>query len=309
MLLKTTIVVALGSIACSYSGLLTPAWADGPERAWHDSDAWRAHWHAGDAEVARYALSFSRYGEAREGEAVLVFVTEELHPKTHVKNERKPGAEVGAVPVLKLNRLQRFETGVYDYSMMLSVFTPENVRINPRSLKFSASSQEWCGQVWLQGRLDGEQYRCDGHSYFEAEADERFVVRGALLEDEVFNRIRIDPASLPTGEALVVPGSFDSRLRHYKPVAQKARCRLLDGETAATRRYEIAYESGRTLRVDFDRALPHGILGWRESFSRGASLQTTSAKRTHVRRVPYWRHKRVRDRGMRDTLGLTPHGR
>ena len=82
--------------------------------------AFNSYWHAGKAELSKYSLQQSRYGELHEGHAVLVFVTERMNPKKQVKADR-PGADT--VPVLKLNATRKFNTGIYPYSVMTSVFT------------------------------------------------------------------------------------------------------------------------------------------------------------------------------------------
>ena len=49
------------------------------------SEEFKNYWHSGKAEVASYDLKQSRYGEKREGHAVLIFVTEDIHEDTHIK--------------------------------------------------------------------------------------------------------------------------------------------------------------------------------------------------------------------------------
>src|SRR6056297_3157419 len=86
---------------------------DSPELG---SDFWD-HWGDGRAEVSSYDLVYPRYGAPREGTAVTIFVTETFDPEQRVKSE---GAE--GVSVMKLNLIQDFPTGVYDYHLMTSAF-------------------------------------------------------------------------------------------------------------------------------------------------------------------------------------------
>ena len=105
-----------------------------------------------------------RYGEIHEGDAVLVFVTEEINPALQVKADYS-GPE--NVPILKLNAVRKFFTGIYPYSIMTSVFTPMDVLKYPLPLKITSSSQEWCGHVYTQMNLSDNEYRVRVHSYFE----------------------------------------------------------------------------------------------------------------------------------------------
>ena len=259
------------------------------------------YWDRGMAEVARYELSQSRYGESREGHAILVFVAEDFRRDTQVKDERgAPAAQ--SVRVLKLNRIQRFTTGIYDYSLMQSVFTPVDRDADPLTIKTTTSVQDWCGHVWAQLNLDDGAYRFTGHSYFEAEGDEAFEVPAVFLEDGLMNQIRIEPRALPTGELDVIPGMFDSRLRHRRPRAERAIASLRDGPNVEERLYELRYASGRRVEVTFERARPHGILAFREIVGR----QVTEARRTHVEQTAYWNRSSRRYGSERSKLGLEP---
>ena len=253
------------------------------------------YWDRGQAEVARYDLVQSRYGQPREGHAVLVFVTEPFRTDTQVKDER--GADPAASErVLKLNRIQRFTTGVYDYSMMQSVFTPFE---GGRTFKTTTSIQDWCGHVWSQLNLDGDAYRVTGHSYFESEGEESSEIQAAWLEDELLNVVRLNPDLLPTGSIDVIPGAFDARLRHVPQVPQSAIANLADGADGI-RRYSLQYTNGRRFEIDFEPAAPFGILAYREILGR----QKTEARRTHVEMMAYWGRSGRGDDGLRESLGL-----
>ena len=155
-----------------------------------ESGTFHRYWHAGKAEIDSYELNQSRYGENRPGKAVLIFVTEDLSRKLQVKlDDPSSGNKTN---VLKLNFTKKFITGIYPYSMMLSVFTPTDRTKDSPSVKVVMSSQEWCGQVYTQLNLRGNRYSIKSHSYFEQEADEQFSVKQTLLEDELWNLIRLD---------------------------------------------------------------------------------------------------------------------
>ena len=77
------------------------------------------HWGDGQAEIASYTLSQRRYGELRSGEAVLVTVTETLTAAQRVKSD---GGHPDEFPVIKLNEVRDFQTGLYDYNALTSAF-------------------------------------------------------------------------------------------------------------------------------------------------------------------------------------------
>ena len=105
----------------------------------------QSYWYQGLAELSRYELTQSRYGELHEGEAVLIFVTEDFLTDLQVKHEYGPATN--AVSVLKLNAYRRFYTGLYPYNVMTSVFTPVD---GSPTLKVANSVHEWCGISYMQ---------------------------------------------------------------------------------------------------------------------------------------------------------------
>src|SRR5688572_24130493 len=72
----------------------------------YQTQQFRDYWHAGKAEVSSYVLKQSRYGETRNGKAVLIFVTEDLSRKLHVKlDDPTAGRKVN---VMKMNFMKNF---------------------------------------------------------------------------------------------------------------------------------------------------------------------------------------------------------
>ena len=276
-----------------------------------DEAAFNRVWRAGLAELNHYALTQARYGELHGGDAVLIFVTEDFLPGAQVKSERpRPPADV--VPILKLNLHKTFTTGLYPYSMMSSVFSPlapPNALSLPAALKVTTSSQEWCGHTFLQlNRLASGRVRARGYSYFEAEGDQDREIEGALLEDELWTRIRIAPHTLPVGKFSLIPGTMTSRLRHRVIEPRDAHAALRRADPA-TVRYELRYPSEhRALAIDFRDAPPFELVGWTETYPDGFGanprMLTTTARRTHVLRDAYWTHNRLGDRALREKLGL-----
>lgn len=294
-------------LACSPT---TARAGDAARPSKHSKEELKRYWFSGKAEINRYRLEQARYGEIHQGDAVLLFVTESFLPQRQVKAERPESVRGGAWPVLKLNATKSFLTGIYPYSMMTSVFTPVDVEAHPATLKTTTSVQEWCGHTWLQLNLRDGRYQTQQNSYFEAEGDGTGTLRAALLEDEIWNRIRLAPDSLPTGEIELIPGAQQSRLRHRELGVERAVAGLRSVEDGKARVYTVRYpDSGRTLSIRFAARFPYEILGWEETyrsgFGAGAKTLTTKATRTHVVRNAYWQHNGNADRKLRASLGLS----
>ncbi|MDX1907220.1 MAG: hypothetical protein SF053_09325 [Bacteroidia bacterium] len=265
------------------------------------------YWYQGLAELSSYDLEQARYGELRQGEAVLVFVTEDFSRSKQVKLDNAEAAGADRLPVLKLNMTKKFLTGIYPYSLMLSVFTPTDYLREPRSVKTTMTVQEWCGHVFNQLNLDKDHYRLRGFSYFESEGDEDKKLPLALLEDELWTLIRIAPDRLPTGKVTLIPGAFYSRLKH-RPIEPQAATLALT-EQAGVMTYTLTYEAAnRSLKINFNKAFPHEITSWEESYPDGWSpdspvLTTRATLRKRIL-APYWTLNHNTDLSKRADLGL-----
>lgn len=259
------------------------------------SDDFKGYWYAGKAEITSYSLQQSRYGEVREGTAVLVYVTEDFLPEAQVKADNAAASNIG---VLKLNATKNFNTGIYPYHIMQSTFFP--VANNQHALKVAASVQEWCGMVYAQIN-NREQFEVQSHSYFQSEADEAFELDKTYLENELWTQLRIDPSTLPVDDLEVIPSLEYLRLKHQNIKAYKATAQLSDST------YTINYPSlNRTLTIQFNPEFPYGIRQWEESYPDGGDGELMSTRAVQLRTVlePYWQQNRNEDSYLRDQLGL-----
>lgn len=258
------------------------------------------YWFQGKAEVNSYSLEQERYKEMRKGDAIMVFVTEDFSKKKQVKLDYPDQAAADKITVIKNNALRRFKTGIYDYSLMASVFTPVDLMHFPHSLKADASVQDWCGQVYAQLNLRGSGYDVHSYSYFEKEGDQDFRTENALLEEEIFNRIRINPEALPVGEVTILPSLFYTRLQHEPLKPQSATLSLED--IGLQRICILRYTSmNRTLKITFQKDFPYRINGWEEDNGDGF---ITKAKLVKSIRTAYWEQHSHEFDSWRDTLGL-----
>ncbi|MCH2043220.1 MAG: hypothetical protein MK212_03710, partial [Saprospiraceae bacterium] len=204
MILKTFLLCSVTLAACAFD----TAYENEPPPKFDE------YWYAGKAELSSYTIKQSRYGEYREGTSVFVYVTEDFSNSKQVKLDNPSRNQDDVVSVLKLNQMRKFATGVYDYSIMQSTFTPVDCRKYPHTIKSVLSVQDWCGQSFTQLNLQTYKYKITQRSYFETEGDDEFQIEKNFLEDEVWNLIRIDPEALPIGNIQLIPSMISAQLLH-----------------------------------------------------------------------------------------------
>ncbi|WP_318308211.1 septum formation inhibitor Maf [Flagellimonas crocea] len=265
------------------------------------SEDFKKYWYAGEAEITSYKLEQARYGELRDGNAVLIYVTEPFLPKEQVKaNNSNPEN----VSVLKLNATKKFLTGIYPYSIMSSTFYP--VYDNQHAIKSSLSVQEWCGHVYSQLN-NRDQFEFTSHSYFEGEADQAFTLEKSMLENEVWTKIRVNPENLPVGDISMIPSLEYLRLSHQEIRGYDASASISTKDGITT--YTISYlELERNLMINFTSSFPYSIESWTEEFKSGfgqnAKLLTSKASKIKTLKTAYWGQNKNKDLILRDSLGL-----
>lgn len=267
------------------------------------SQEFRNYWYDGTAELTRYKLEQARYGEIHEGDAVLIYVTEEFRTDKQVKYEG--GDRKNVAPILKLNSTKTFNTGVYPYSLMSSIFS----RLDQNELvKVTTSCQDWCGHSFTQlNKQKGDAYKISSFSYFQSEGDQEVKVAAPHVEDDVWVQIRKDPSVLPTGKIKMLIGTQFSRMKHDELKAYSATAS--HSKTGTTNSYTIDYpELNRTLVINYESSFPYTILGWEETLESGfgsnKKVLTTRATMTHQIKSPYWSKHGLEDAGLRKELGL-----
>jgi len=260
------------------------------------TEEFKKYWYAGKAEITSYTLQQSRYGELRNGSAVLIYVTEPFLAEKQVKADR-PNPD--NIPVLKLNSTKNYLTGIYPYSIMTSIFYP--VGDNSHALKASFSAQEWCGQVYAQLN-NKEKFDIASYSYFESEGDQEFSLDKTFLEDEIWNKIRINPTHLPLGELSIIPSFEYIRVYHKEMKAQNATAKIETLEDGLTS-YSINYTAlKRTVTIQFTTQFPYSIESWTEVSENGTLISSAQKNKRII--TPYWEQNRNSDLFLRDSLGL-----
>ena len=268
-----------------------------------------AYWYGGKAEINVYDLEQARYGSIHKGKAVRIFVTEDFLVSQQVKKES--ATQEAHTSVLKMNFLKKFPTGIYDYSMMSSVFTPVDDTQYKKTIKVSTSSQEWCGHTYSQLNLRGDKYSFNGHSYFESENDQQYEIQYAYLEDEIWNRIRLRPLNLPQGEFKIIPSTMHARLKHFdlQPMSVRGSLNLqIQDDQTELYVYKLQYENGRELTIHAHSTFPYRITYWEDKYESGfgpfkKKLSTKATLKKSVKES-YWGQNSPDFEYLRKELGL-----
>jgi hypothetical protein len=226
-------------------------------------------------------------------------------------------------PVMKLNLVEDFATGIYDYHLLTSAFV-SLASVNSRGAgaptKLSFSAQEWCGHTYAQVLFDHRYARYTGHSYFDGEADGKddlALPKGGLFEDALPILLRgWNGAYLKPGESRSVPflpSLFRGRLAHQRLAWGKATITRSAGvstiEVPAGRfavvTWTVSEEAGATLTYSVEAAPPYRVVRFTSDAGEEAVLLGSS-------RQAYWKlnapggEKYLRELGLKPPSRLLP---
>jgi hypothetical protein len=212
------------------------------------------------------------------------------------------------IHVLKLNLVRDFQTGIYDYNTMTSVFVRSS---NFEPLKVTFSSAEWCGHVFsdlvYRDKIEGFY-----SSYFEGESGAISIDRrrDAISEDNLYILLRgLREDFLPPGGSKTVQllsGAYTARVNHSAIEYQKAtitRAKDIESVTVPAgtfdvTRYEITIADGREGAFWIEAAYPHRIVRW-------SLLPDMMGELTGSARLKYWDLHENGDESYLDKIGLT----
>jgi hypothetical protein len=252
-----------------------------------------AMWHDGRAELNGYRLEVSRYGQKRTGHAVLVYVTEPFSESKRVKVDDHTKNPDDTFNALKLNLIRDFQTGIYDYNTMVSVF----VRASDFSpVKISFSSAEWCGHVYEELLFYPDEVKGHYYSYFENESGPRKLRRDpeGIAEDNLFVLLRgLRNDYLAPGQekdVRLLPSVYFGRLAHDDPTWVSATIAREEGSRQLTTPagaftvsvYNVRTSGGREGIFFIEEEYPHRIVRWE-------MLPDIRADLTGSSRLAYWK--------------------
>jgi hypothetical protein len=322
--LCTVAAVALGYglLSGPHTPAVSPSRAAEPGARGADPE-FGSWWHDGKAELDGYRLKVHRYGEERRGQAVLVYVTEPFSESKRVKVDDASKNPPDTFDALKLNLVRDFQTGIYDYNTMVSLFVRSNT-FEP--VKLSFSSAEWCGHVYQEMIFGPKDISSHYFSYFENESSSHTLDRkpGGVVEDNLFILLRgldgrpwLDPGQARHVDFL--PSPFYSRLSHHPVEWTTAEIERLETTSTVdvaagrfeTSTYEVRILEGRTGRLDVETAYPHRIVRWSWAPPAGTDPARSlggldSGELTGSARLEYWKLHGEGDQSYLKELGLEP---
>jgi hypothetical protein len=282
------------------SGAPVTAFAKDPEFG-----AW---WHDGRAEIDGYRLTVSRYGEPREGTCVMIYVTEPFSESKRVKVDDPRAEPKDTFDALKLNIVRDFQTGIYNYHTMVSLFVRSS-DLSP--VKATFTSAEWCGQVYEELLFHGKETSAWLHSYFEDESGAHKLKNpdGGIVEDNLFILLRSLRGDLvEPGDSVGVkclPSAFYRRLSH-KPLSWEDAIisRRPDTETVQVPAgsfeavvYAVGTSDGRSGTFFIEKNYPHRIVRWE-------LLPDIRGELTGSARLQYWKLNASGDESYLKEIGL-----
>jgi len=268
-----------------------------------------AFWQDGKAEVSVYQLSQNRYNAIHQGKVVSIFVREDFLTDKQVKNETYESKS--SAPILKNIVRTNFITGIYDYSLHTSVFTPIN-QSRFSTLKVTNTMQEWCGTTFLQMNYKNGMYFMEQRSYFEKEGDRRVQLEQAVVEDALMNQIRLDYKNLPIGAFNIISKLSYTALKHkalktYKATASLSEYKgeIFEGKDLLEYRYAVA-EQKREVTLVFESVSPYRIVGFTETYPSAfdEQVRTTTGVLLSSERLAYWGMNEPEDTEIRKKMGL-----
>lgn len=243
-----------------------------------------SYWNDGKAEFDLYDAQLVREGTPRPTEVLHILVREPFDPQRLVKTDdwQRPGV----YQVLKLNQILHAPTGLYVVQQMHSNFW----RIDDAALmKFSFTSNDSCGNTFVQGQRHGETLSYHWHTYWEGMADGGQALAfpaESFFYDELPLRVRTIDFTKPTGKFQV----------QLAPTIIRSKKTEVDWKPA-----EISYETGEkfiTVAVQhsggkdefvLDREFPHLLREW-------TAFDGTHLKLKRSLKVAYWKYSKPGDR-------------
>jgi len=301
-LLSLVLAAAIAHLASVATSTASPA---APSVTMASPAFWKV-WGDGKAELSGYAVTTSRYGAPRDGRIVLIYVTEPMDRRNWIKDDAGDVPPEDRVNVLKLNQVLKFQTGIYPYSVMTSVFAPVDGLSSERfaPAKISMSAQEWCGHVYRKIIARPDLFQSELRSYFHAEGESEASVRippGSVYEDALLMQLRELDGPFAGGKdwaGSIVPSLWSLRKRHaaLEPLPATIRRENAIRDGAPVTRFTLNYGYVETT-YDVEKAPPRRVLSWKSKDGEEARLLKTA-------RLPYWELNHPGDERYLQQLGL-----
>lgn len=250
--------------------------------------AFQQYWNTGLSEVNTYEVTQTIDTSQKTRQAQLIFRIVDFDTKKHGQATSLNKSE--STTVLKQNLIQKIDTGVYEYSLMNSTFTPTNYVVFPHALKVEYAKQNTQGQEYSQVDWQGQTFLYKRKSDFQPKAQQDTSVKTAWLEDEIWNRVRLSPQTLPDGEIEMIPSLEYLHTTNQKVEAISCKATLEEKTDSLSKQvlknYTIEYpEKHRKVSIQFEAQFPYKILNWESSFEQNGKVNTMKARLVQSKQV------------------------
>ncbi len=275
-----------------------------------------SYWGDGKAEINSYTVEQSRYNQPRKATSVMIYVTEPFNLAKQVKSDVSSDKDPNIISVLKLNKIKKFQTGIYDYTLMTSVFTPVNTYSIGKNhfdggalLKVNFSAHEWCGISTHQLNRTENGMNSRQLSYFESEGDKFENLKSdnrTLYADNLFIAVREVLAALPPGNYTYYPTLEYCRLFH-KPLTpvnatvQKSDTKISSGGKSVDVTHWAITAGSQSWTFDVEKESSRKILAYE---FRNDNQVIESGKLIKSVRLPYWKLNQNGDEKYLKQLGF-----
>lgn len=215
------------------------------------------HWEDGAADVSVFKGRVYKYGTWHDAEARDFLIREFMDSIELTKRDQ---ASSKTVPVLKANRLIRFDTGPYDYRLMSSLFFE---RASGQLVKGVGSSQEACGLTFQRWDRASERLGFDSYWEGEGQGTQQASRRGiSVFRDE----LPFLAARLSAGARLrVLPSLTSNSMRGHAQTPVRVR---VTREGLTTRLLDDAGREFASFSYDLSGALDAWSYAGAEEFKR-----------------------------------------
>ncbi|GAB4001977.1 hypothetical protein GCM10028807_59470 [Spirosoma daeguense] len=261
-----------------------------------------AYWASNRFEINTYQLEQAYKGKLRAGEAQLIFKVETISPE----NQKPTQNDENSILVMKSQLIRRFAADTLAVSLVTSALTPIHNPLFPNTLAVSTSNQGWEGHRYWQLHYRDNAYQVREQSSDESAVKEPYTLAKTRLEDELWNRIRLENNKLPAGDVTIVPGTASTQLRNIPLKTLPAKATLADYEGVLypgkfLKSYTLEYPTdGRTLVLIFESKFPHKIVGWEETYRTQDNLLTSRAVLKNTIQTDNREHKSQSDSTLRN---------
>ncbi len=270
--ISASILFIVVNFRCGYSGAVEDREISNSPDV---SEQFVNYWYNDKTEINEYSVHQIINGVEKKAGLSLTFATETFSKSRHVIT-KAPNANIND-QIIVLHNNSLLESGTS--STMNSIFTPLNLEETPYSISALSSTQNLKYQYNTKIDKVKNSFTISFSSYADHESNDSYQIPLTILEDALFNRIRIAPESIPSGTVNLIK-SLQTQPAHQaelKPAA--ARIQFLKSESTSTCKVEYMH-SDRTVIINFNEEFPHKITSWSVHDTNNYSFEAT-LKRTN----------------------------